>query len=199
MTIGAQRVQLRAIGLRAACVPLALCGVGKRWRSTEESMSNSDIHLKLDGIKGESVDLQHKDEIDIFSWNWGVAAPLPVAGGGGGGAGRPAFTDLTFTHRADRASPGLWAACATGRHIKEARLAIAHAGAAAPDYILIKLGDVAVTSVALADVANDGQAPLETVTLHYAKVEYDYRPQNANGSLGGAVVFKYDLKAGKAG
>ena len=31
-----------------------------------------DIFLKLDGIKGESQDHKHKDEIDVLAWSWGV-------------------------------------------------------------------------------------------------------------------------------
>ena len=68
-------------------------------------MSTSDIHLKIDGIKGESTDARHRDEIVVDSWTWGVANAAPPAGGGGGGAGKPSFSDLSFTHRVDRASP----------------------------------------------------------------------------------------------
>jgi len=30
-----------------------------------------DFFLKIDGIKGESMDSTHKDEIDLQSWSWG--------------------------------------------------------------------------------------------------------------------------------
>jgi type VI secretion system secreted protein Hcp len=158
-------------------------------------MALTDIHLKLDGIKGESASARHKDEIVVESWAWGVANPTPAAtGGGGGGAGRATFSDLTFTHRADRASPELWKACATGRHIRDAVLSVARGGAGAQDYITIRLTDVIVTSVAHADTAVDSQPPVETVGLGFAKVEFGYRPQKADGSLGAPVEFKFDLK-----
>ena len=32
-----------------------------------------DFFLKIDGIKGESVDKDHKDEIEIASWSWGAS------------------------------------------------------------------------------------------------------------------------------
>lgn len=158
-------------------------------------MSASDIHLKLDGIKGESTSVQHNDEIDVESWAWGVTGGS--AASGGGGVGRATFADLSFTHRVDRASPALWKACATGRRIRDAVLSVARAGAGTQDYLVVKLRDVSVTSVALSDAAADALVPLEAVSLAFAKVEYSYKPQNANGSLGAAVEFKFDLVRNK--
>ena len=66
--------------------------------------------------------------------------------------------------------------------------------ATAGDYISLKLSDVIVTSVSLADASADTQPPLESVTLTFALFEYTYRPQLANGSFGPAVVLKFDIR-----
>jgi type VI secretion system secreted protein Hcp len=157
-------------------------------------MPLNDIHIKIDGINGESTVNNHRDEVVVESWNWGVSNPAPVAGGGGGSTGRAIFADFTFTHRVDRASPLLWKTCATGQAIRTATLSVARSGPAAQDYLTIKFSEVRVTSVALADTALDTQPALESVSLGYAKVDYQYRPQNPNGSLGAAVAFKFDIK-----
>ena len=34
-------------------------------------MAAVDYFIKFDGIKGESTDAKHKDEIDVESWSWG--------------------------------------------------------------------------------------------------------------------------------
>ena len=34
-------------------------------------MAAVDYFIKFDGIKGESADVKHKDEIDVESWTWG--------------------------------------------------------------------------------------------------------------------------------
>ena len=34
-------------------------------------MAAVDYFIKFDGIKGESADVKHKDEIDVESWSWG--------------------------------------------------------------------------------------------------------------------------------
>jgi len=35
--------------------------------------------------------------------------------------------------------------------------------------------------------------------LNFAKIEFEYSPQDEKGGLSGKVAFKYDLKANKAG
>ena len=47
-----------------------------------------DFFLKLDGIKGESADAKHKDEIDIESFSWGMTQPASSHLAGGAGAGK---------------------------------------------------------------------------------------------------------------
>ena len=41
------------------------------------------IFARIAGIKGESVDAKHKDEIDVLSWSWGVSQIGSMAHGGG--------------------------------------------------------------------------------------------------------------------
>jgi type VI secretion system secreted protein Hcp len=154
----------------------------------------ADIFAKLGDIKGESLDDKHKDQIEVLSWSWGVANAGTVSAGGGAGAGKAHFHDLSFTHKIDKASPALLRECATGRHLKEATITRRKAGKGQQEFLIIKMNDVIVTSVAGAD---DGSAQTETVTLAFAKVDVEYRPQKPDGSLDAGIHFKYDLKANK--
>jgi len=162
-------------------------------------MAASDIHLKIGDIKGESTDDKHKDEIDVDSWSWGANNPGSIAGGGGAGTGRVTFRDLAFVHRFDRASPSLWRACATGQHIRDATLTSARQGKGPQDFLIIKMSDVLVTSVSASESNGAGQAPMEQVTMQFAKVDLEYKPQKADGSLDAGVFFKFDIKANKEG
>jgi type VI secretion system secreted protein Hcp len=152
------------------------------------------IHLSLTGIKGESTSKRHRDEIVVESWNWGVAVPTVSGLGGASSTGRPSFAPFTFAHRVDTASPPLWRACVTGQHIAEGVLSVARPMATVGDYITLRMTDVLITSVSVADASADTQPPLETVTLGCAVFEYTYRPQLANGSFGPAVVLKFDIR-----
>jgi len=155
-----------------------------------------DIFAKIGDIKGESVDSKHKDEIELLSWSWGVSGS-GSSSGGGGGAGKASFHHLSFTHKIDKASPLLLKACATGQHLKEATITRRKAGKGQQEFLVIKMNDVLITSVADSD--QSGGAQMESVTLAFAKVDLEYRPQKPNGSLDAGLHFKYDLKANKEG
>jgi type VI secretion system secreted protein Hcp len=57
---------------------------------------------------------------------------------------------------------------------------------------------VIVTSVQDSGSSGGGDTT-ESVSLAFAKVVVEYKPQKADGSLDAAVFFKYDLKAQKEG
>lgn len=45
----------------------------------------TDMFLRLDDIKGESIDSVHKDEIEILAWNWSMLQPGSSHSGPGSG------------------------------------------------------------------------------------------------------------------
>jgi type VI secretion system secreted protein Hcp len=153
-----------------------------------------DIFAKIGDIKGESQDAKHKEEIDVYSWSWGVAQNGTMAAGGGGGAGKASFHDLTFVHNVDKASPNLLKACASGKHIPEATIVQRKAGEGQQEYIVVKMTDVMITNVSS---SGSGGEMTESVALQFAKVELEYKPQKADGSLDAGLFFKYDLKQNK--
>ena len=53
----------------------------------------TDIFAKIGDIKGESLDIKHKDEIEVLSFSWGVANAGPSGSGGGSGAGKATFQE----------------------------------------------------------------------------------------------------------
>ena len=155
-----------------------------------------DTFLKIGDIKGESTDDKHKDEIEVLSWTWGVTqtGSSPT----GGGRGRADFSDFSFTHHLDKASPNLMRACATGQHLPEATLTERKAGQGQQEFLIVKLSDVIVTAVLPSGSGADGGL-FEQASLRCAKVDVEYRPQKADGSLDVGVHFKYDIKANKEG
>jgi type VI secretion system secreted protein Hcp len=155
-----------------------------------------DIFAKLGDIKGESTDDKHKDEVEVLSYSWGVTNPAPT-GTGGGGAGRATFQDLSIVHKIDKASPNLLKACATGQHLKEATITFRKAGKGQQDYLIIKMNDVIITGVAQSTAGGDVGS--ENVSLEFAKVDWEFKPQNPNGTLDPGIHFVFDIKANKAG
>ena len=154
----------------------------------------SDIFAKIGDIKGESLDSKHKDEIEVLSYSWGVSNAGSMAHGSGGGEGKATFHDLSFVHKIDKSTPVLLQACATGTHIKEATITHRKAGKEQHEYLIVKLNDVIITGVTH---GGSGDGHSENVSLSFAKVDFSYKAQKADGSLDAPVAFKYDLKGSK--
>jgi len=161
-------------------------------------MAAVDFFLKLDGIKGESTDAKHKDEIDVESWSWGETHPVAGQGGGGGGAGKVSVQDFHFSMRQNTASVGLMRACATGEHIKDATLTARKAGKEQLEYLTFKFYDVLVSAFQTGGSEAAAGAPIDQASLNFAKVEVDYRPQQPDGTLASPVHFGFDVKQNKS-
>ncbi len=59
-------------------------------------MAQEDYFIKLDGIKGESQDDKHKDEIHVSSFSFGVSNAGTGGSNLGSGGGRANVQDLAF-------------------------------------------------------------------------------------------------------
>lgn len=154
------------------------------------------IFARIGDITGESTDSKHPDEIEVLSWSWGLSQSGTAGHGGGGGAGKVTVRDLVLTHRVDRASPLLMKACATGQHLKEATLTVRKSGRGQQEYLVIRMLDVSVTSVDTS-MSAEGDLSTENVVLSFARVDLEYRPQKADGSLDAGVHFQYDVRTQK--
>lgn len=157
-------------------------------------MAAVDYFLKIDTIKGESMDDKHKDEIQIESWSFGLTQTGSFGQGGGGGAGKASFQDVHFTSKTNASSPKLFIASATGEHIKSAILTCRKAGGKQEEFLIITLSDILVSSYQTGGHGASGELPMDQFALNFAKIEYAYKVQDAKGGLGAAIKAGYDLK-----
>jgi type VI secretion system secreted protein Hcp len=160
-------------------------------------MAAVDYFLKLDGIEGEATADGHKGQIDLESWSWGESQSGTFAAGGGGGAGKVAMQDFHFVMKLNKASPKLFLACATGQHIKEGTLSCRKAGGKQEAFLQVKMSDLLVSSYQTGGSSHSDIVPTEQISLNFAKIEFEYKEQKADGSLSGKVAAGYDLKAQK--
>ena len=160
-------------------------------------MAVVDYFLKIDGVDGESQDHKHKGEIELGSWSWGESQTGTHGVGGGGGAGKVSMQDihLTFTHT--KASPKLMLACASGEHIPKAVLTCRKAGKEQQEYLKIVLSDLLVSSYQTGGSQGSDILPQDQVSLNFTKIEFEYKEQQKDGSLGGATKAGWNVKENK--
>jgi type VI secretion system secreted protein Hcp len=152
-----------------------------------------DIFLKLDPLKGESQDKDHKGQIDVVSWSWGLDQTGTFHMGSGGGAGKVNVHDLSFTHYVDTASTDLMNACATGKHLPMGVLVVRKAGDKPLEFLKITMEDILVTSVTAGGAAEDDYS--EHVTLNFAKIKVEYTPQTDKGVAGVKSEMMWNIPA----
>ena len=153
-----------------------------------------DVHIRFDGVEGESTDRDHKGEVRVLTWGWGVTQAAAAAGAGSG-TGKATPADLVFTHDYDKASPLLAKRCAQGKHFPTVVLSARKAGEGQKDFLKVTMKEVFVASI---QVVGQGEGGLqESVSLRYGTIEFGYKPQDARGGLGAEVKFNRDLKTGK--
>jgi type VI secretion system secreted protein Hcp len=157
----------------------------------------TDYLLVIEGIQGESLDSKFKESIEIDSFGWGASHPGSFAFGTGGATGKVNFQDMQFSIRANKASPNLMLAVATGKHIGKATLRVRKAtgDSGQQEYYTVEMTDVLVSSYQSSGHAGDHSIPTEQFSLNFAKIEFQYKPQDAKGTLGAAITAKYDIGA----
>lgn len=156
-----------------------------------------DYFLKIDGIDGESQDHKHKNEIELESWSWGETNAGTSGHGGGAGTGKVSMQDFHFVMRANKSSPKLFLACANGEHIKKATLTCRKAGKDQQEYLKVDMCDVLVSSYQTGGSASGDGAPMDQISLNFTKIEMEYKPQKADGTLDGAIKAGYNVKENK--
>jgi len=154
-----------------------------------------DMFLKLDPIKGESLDSKHKDQIDIQSYSFGASQGGGWHSGTGGGKGKVDIQDMHFTHYVDAASSRLFQATTQGLHIDKAVFVVRKAGGKdALEYLKITLEEVLVSSVQCSSHSGDERL-MESFSLNFRKITYEYNTQTEKGGKGSGTPVTYDVAA----
>jgi type VI secretion system secreted protein Hcp len=155
-----------------------------------------DYFLKIDGIDGESKDAKHKNEIDIESFSLGESQVGTSHSGGGSGGGKVNMQDPQFTSKyMSKASPKLFLACANGEHIKKAVLICRRAGKEQQEYLKWTFSDLLISSYHSAGHSGGDGLPTESFSLNFTKIEFEYKEQKPDGTLGGSTQAGYDVGA----
>jgi type VI secretion system secreted protein Hcp len=105
---------------------------------------------------------------------------------------------MTFEKTLDKATPLLNIACTNGTHIPEITLELCLATGEKHVFMRYTLTDAVITSVSAGGKAvNMEVKPLETVTVAYSKIKWEYTPIDAKGSPGSPSDKTWNLATNK--
>lgn len=158
-------------------------------------MAKVDCFLKLEGIKGESQDKTHKDEIDILSWSWGASQSGTTHMGSGSGGGKAHFQDLNLVMFVGKEMPALLQHLSTGKHISKGTLYCRKAAGDNPlEYLKIEMEDLIISSF-----STGGSGAEDRVTyncsINFGGYKVMYTEQKPDGSKGATPEFGWDIAA----
>lgn len=152
-----------------------------------------DAFLKIEGVEGESTRDGFEDQIEVLSFSWGASNPTSIGAGGGGGAGKASLSSFNVMKISDKASPGLFQACCSGKHFPKATVTLHKAGGdEAVDYLTYEFEKVFVESIQWSGSSGGDDRPTESLSLAFGKVEITYTPQTETGAKGSPVVASWD-------
>jgi len=155
----------------------------------------ANLFLKLTDVEGESLDDTHGGEIELQSWSWGESQTGTMSSGGGGGSPQMHIQDLSVSKYMDKSSTTLGKFCANGKHVDEGILTVRKAGEDPQEFLIITMNDIVISSY---QTGSGGDAlPMESLSLNFATVKVEYKPQKADGTLDAGVEFTVDIKANK--
>ena len=153
-----------------------------------------DMFIRIDNLKGESVDRQHGGEIDVLAWRWGVSNSGSAHVGGGAGSGKADVHDLSFTKYVDKSTPDLLLAACNGKHWDQATLVVRKSGETPLEYLKVTMTEVLVSSLLAGGTGSDERLT-EEVTLNFASVKVDYVEQTPKGGAGDKPSMNWNIAA----
>lgn len=152
------------------------------------------IVVKFDpDIPGTSGLDKFTNQIELLSFSHGVA--MQITGDVSNTertSGKPNHQDFTITKYMDKSSPKLNEACCKGDTLNSAVVTVGRndKGAVIP-LIVYTLKNVVISSVSVG--GGSGDKPVETVTLNYNHITWDFSAQDDSGGKAGTVNAKWDL------
>src|SRR5581483_11257254 len=142
-----------------------------------------NMFLALTNILGESMDVDHKMEIEIFEWTWGMSNSASFRLQESEAAKLTSVQNIVITKMFDKASTTLMNYCANGKKIDEGTITCRkHGGGGGEnvrpvEYLKIKIFGVKVDSITWGGRGEDIRGIPEQVNLSFLRFEVRYEVQ----------------------
>lgn len=153
------------------------------------------IFMNFEGIKGESSDKSHKQWMDIENIQWGVNRRITstTSTQNDRESANAEISDLTLTRHMDSATPNLFieSCCGTGKTVV-IHLTKTGTGSGTDVYMEYTLKNVLISNYQVNAHSQDGQRPMESLTLSFVDLEVKYTPYDEAGNALAAIAVGFD-------
>ena len=158
-------------------------------------MADTYFFLKLDGIDGESQDKDHSGQIDVLSFSESITNAGTFDAGTGGNTGQANYADLSLMKYVDKSSTTLRQYCGLGTAIDTATISCnKQAGDKKVEYLKVTMHNVVITSIQGSGSGGSSDPIMESLSLNFAGIEYDYTQQSNTGDAMGTTHFGRDIQ-----
>ena len=154
-----------------------------------------DAFLQLKDIPGESTAAGFEKSIALVSVQWNANARVTVGSGRGGlTTSKVSVSEFVITKKTDIASAKLFHACCVGTHIATARVSFRkQTGHGQEAYLIYVLTEVVVSGFSFSGQPGINDAPHESLTLAFGRLQIEYKTQGADGKLVSGTPVVWDL------
>jgi type VI secretion system secreted protein Hcp len=158
-------------------------------------------YLKIGDIKGESVDADHKDWINIVSISQGMNRHVPE-GKSGHQRQRGSVTcgDVVCTKEMDASSPKLIQAVCDGKVFDTVKVDVCVSTGADKrvPYFQWEMKNVIVSDYSLSGQGGEDGQFFETLSLNYEEIKWTYDKMGKDGKSKGKIDATWKVEEGKA-
>jgi len=158
--------------------------------------ANAAIYMKIDGLEGESTDVNHEGWIDVLSVSESLHAPTGPTSGATRQRGAVVFEDIVVAKELDRTSPKLREALAQGRVYPKIEIEITGScDSEQVTYFKYEFKNASLTGVSL-DGSDSDALPIEMVSLDFEEIKWAYTELDHDCKKGGQVEATWKVEEG---
>lgn len=151
------------------------------------------IHLKLDGIEGDSEAANYEGQIDCSSWAWGASQAANMHVSTGGAAGGSSIMDISITKDMDKASPNLMKYCCHGTVMPTAILTCTKSGGEGTmEWLKVTMTNAIISSISSS--GQEGSMGTESVSLNFSEYKMEFWPQSDTATQEAAIEAEYNIR-----
>lgn len=157
------------------------------------------VIMEITGIDGESTISDYPNKINIASFNHGISQPMAInPDHAGRTTGRISAQEFTVSRQMDKASVPIIDSLVTAKNLGVVKIhLLKSSGATGDGQTLYMTYELEETMISNYQVGGGMGTPMETFSLNYTKINWNYVPQESTGALKGTVPSNFSIKLGK--